>query len=342
MRWLIITQKVDQTDPVLGFFVLWLEEFYKQIGPLKVICLQKGENNLPSDIEVFSLGKEKKQSRLNYVIRFFYFLWRERKNYDQVFVHMNQEYVLLAGWWWRLTGKKIFLWRNHPAGSFLTKIAIWLANKVYCTSKQSFTAGFSKTEIMPVGINTEIFKRDNNVEKIKNSILFLGRISTIKKPDILIEALNLLDKQEVSFQSLIVGDPLPKDFLYYQSLKDRVEFLGLSDKVKFNSGIKNNETIIFYNKHEIFVNLTPSGAFDKTIFEAMACETLVVTSNLSLKGEVEDRFIFSEGDYLELVEKLKTVLSLDEKDKIEIGQKFREFCVKKHSLHLLAKKIFNV
>lgn len=51
-----------------------------------------------------------------------------------------------------------------------------------------------------------------------------------------------------------------------------------------------------YNNHEIFVNLSPSGMYDKTIFEAMACECLVLTSNLNLKGQIDERFLFAEND----------------------------------------------
>lgn len=58
MRLLIVTQKVDKNDPILGFFHRWIEEFSKHCEKLTVICLQAGEFKLPANVTVLSLGKE--------------------------------------------------------------------------------------------------------------------------------------------------------------------------------------------------------------------------------------------------------------------------------------------
>src|SRR3989344_92970 len=117
---LIVTQKVDKNDPILGFFHRWLEEFAKYFEKVTVICLEKGKCDLPQNVKVLSLGKENGRSKFKYLKNFYHFIWQERENYEVVFVHMNEEYVLLAGLPWRLLGKRISMWRNHPAGSFLT------------------------------------------------------------------------------------------------------------------------------------------------------------------------------------------------------------------------------
>src|SRR3989344_232174 len=120
MRLLIVTQKVDKKDPILGFFHRWIEEFAKNFEKVTVVCLEKGEYNLPTNVKVLSLGKEERRSKAEYISRFYRYIWQERKNYDAVFVHMNQEYVLLGWKFWKLWGKKIFLWRNHARGSLWT------------------------------------------------------------------------------------------------------------------------------------------------------------------------------------------------------------------------------
>src|SRR3989344_7151474 len=178
MKLLIITQKVDRDDPVLGFFHGWLAKFAEKFESVSVICLQKGVYDLPSNVQVFSLGKEHNSiiKKVGYIIKFYKYIFDLRHEYDSVFVHMNQEYVLLGSKLWKLLGKKVYLWRNHPYGNLLTRIAVVLSDKVFCTSKDSFTAKFNKTVLMPVGIDTEIFK-DLKMERSKNSILFLGRIA---------------------------------------------------------------------------------------------------------------------------------------------------------------------
>jgi len=59
MKLLIVTQKVDIQDDNLGFFHRWIEGFAEHYESIVVICLQKREFNLPANVRVLSLGKEK-------------------------------------------------------------------------------------------------------------------------------------------------------------------------------------------------------------------------------------------------------------------------------------------
>ncbi len=330
MNLLIITQKVDANDPVLGFFHRWIEEFSKRCEKLTVICLQKGEYHLPGNVKVLSLGKEGGRSRLKYIFRFYKYIWRERKNYDVVFIHMNQEYVLLGWKLWRLTGKKMMLWRNHPRGNFLTDLAVLLSNKVFCTSKFSYTAKFKKTEIAPVGIDADLFKRRPEIKKLPNSVLFLGRISPIKNIDLLVDAFDSLNKEKFSFNALIVGDPVPGDERYFEFIKNKTREYGLEQKVYFRKAVSPAETVDLYNDCELFVNLTETGSMDKTIFEAMACESLVLTSNLSLEGEIDNICLYKKDR--NLAGKIKELLGLGSGAKAALGAKLRDYAIKNHSL----------
>ena len=271
MKLLIITQAVDKNNPVLGFFHRWIEEFSKNFESIVVICLEKGEYDLPSNVKVFSLGKEKGASKIKYLFNFYKHIWQEHKNYDAVFVHMNQEYVLL-GWktWW-LLGKKIYMWRNHGIGNWLTDLSALFCKKVFCTSGFSYTAKYKKTVIVPVGIDTDFFKPVEGILRKPHSILFLSRMAPVKKPDVLLEVLKILKENGVDFTASFYGDPSSKDLEYYQSLKDKTKSYGLSSCVSFYFGVSNDKTPAIYSAHDIFVNLSSSGMYDKTIFEAMMC-----------------------------------------------------------------------
>jgi len=341
MRLLIITQKVDQNDDVLGFFHGWIAEFAKHCEQVTVIALGVGEHHLPNNVRVFSLGKERGMSRLGYLFNFYRLIWHERKSYDVVFVHMNQEYVLLGGPLWKLLGKKIAMWRNHYAGSFLTRVAMTTSDKLFCTSKYSFTANSKKTTLMPVGINTELFKKGDHSTKKPHSILFLARIALSKKPHLIIEALRILKDEGVQFTADFYGNPLPQDVSYLGALKEKVKEYSLENRVSFVQGIPNRETPRVYNAHTVFINTSPSGMYDKTIFEAMACEGLVLTSNLNLKGQIDDRFLFAEDDAHDLAKKLKNLLNLDADMQEKYGKMLRNYVAEKQSLVLLACNIFN-
>ena len=101
MKLLFITQVVDKEDAVLGFVHGWLIELACIFDHIHVICLEKGSVELPANITLHSLGKEEGVSRLEYLKRFYSLVFKLRPEYDGVFVHMNSEYVILAGPLWR-------------------------------------------------------------------------------------------------------------------------------------------------------------------------------------------------------------------------------------------------
>ena len=54
-----MTQKVDKNDAILGFFHNWLLQLSPKFERIIVVCLEKGESDLPNNVRVLSLGKEK-------------------------------------------------------------------------------------------------------------------------------------------------------------------------------------------------------------------------------------------------------------------------------------------
>jgi len=96
MNLLIITQKVDRNDGVLGFFHNWIVKFAAEFDSLIVICLEKGEYDLPENVKVLSLGKENGRSRLKYTFNFFRHIIHEQKKYDAVLVHMTPIHILFG------------------------------------------------------------------------------------------------------------------------------------------------------------------------------------------------------------------------------------------------------
>lgn len=279
MRFLIVTQAVDVKDPVLGFFVQWIGELAARADSIEVICLREGTYALPGNVRVHSLGKEDGVGQLEYIRRFYRYIWNLRHDYDAVFVHMNEEYILLGGIPWRLWKKGVFMWRNHYAGSWRTRLAAVLCQKIFCTSRHSYTARFKKTVLMPVGIDVEKFGEDAAVVREPRSILFLARIAPSKRPEMFIDALGDVLARGISFTASMYGSPLPEDVSYYESLYTRAESQGLHDRLRFYDGIPNDAAPAVYHAHDLFVNCSPSGMFDKTLFEAAACGCRVIAAS---------------------------------------------------------------
>lgn len=336
MKLLFITQKIDENDDVLGFVHGWLAEFSSHFSSIKGLCLYKGSHHLPDNVSVVSLGKENEVSRLTYITRFYSFIWNERKSYDAVFVHMNVEYILLGSLFWRLTGKRVVLWYNHTYGDWKGRLAMKLANKVCHTSPYAFTAGTSKSVIMPAGINTRQFAfAENNKEA--RSILYIGRIARVKKVDLFVRALRLLHEKGIDFMLHLYGKA--DDVQYKKELDELALPLVESSKLQFCGSVANKDASEIFARHQVSVNLTPAGNFDKTVLESMACGCIPVVSSKAFVGIVSPECITEEDNPEKLAEKIQYILALPESRKIEMRKEMRSKVEREHGLGVLAEKI---
>ncbi len=321
MRLLICAQAVDQNDPTMGFFLTWIEALSKQFEQVTVLCLRRGTYSLPPNVQVVWLG----ESRIMRAVRLVREAWRLRAQYDAVFVHQGQEFIVSAGWLWVLLHKPVYMWRNHFAGSVVTDFAAMWCRTIFCTSTHSYTAKYKKTMLMPVGVDTERFKPTG--ERTPGSVLFFARMSPSKYPETLVAALKQLTKEGIQYSATFVGSPLPKYARYYESVKETAKELG--SRVQFIAGIPNDQAPALYSAHQVFVNCSPSGMYDKTIFEAAAsgCQSLAMSDDWrKLAGE--EYYFKDEAD---LAEKLKVMLARPEATLRPI--------VESHSLSVLAGRL---
>ena len=106
--------------------------------------------------------------------------------------------------------------------------------------------------------------------------------------------------------------------------------------------VANYKTPEFYSQSEIYVNLTPSGSFDKTIVEAMACESIPIVCNESLKGFLPNFLIFEEGSIEDLKQKIVYIFDMDTDAKFKLGKSLRSLAIEHHSLDGLVNKLLDV
>lgn len=337
MKILVITQAVDVHNTTLGFFTRWLEEFSVRFESVTVVCLYEGEHNLPKNVRVHSLGKEKGNSRLKYITTFFTHIWELRNEYDVVFVHMNQEYIVLGGLLWKILGKEIFFWRNHPYGNMWTRIAVCFSNQVFCTADKSFTARYKKATVMPAGVDTKVFTNDTTVQKEKGSLLVFGRIAPVKRVEKAIDITASLLAEGVGVELSVVGDALPRDHTYVEDLKKRVSGAHIGPQVAFVRGVDFVNAPKTFQNHEISLNFTESGSFDKTVIEALACGTKVLVSNTSMKSLLPEGS-YTTGERDDILEKIKILLSLDLSAEETYQAEAKKF-VESHSLSKLMDEL---
>jgi glycosyltransferase involved in cell wall biosynthesis len=341
-RLLIITQSIDTHDPVLGFFHQWVAKLAPHYTSITVLCLKKGAFTLPHHVRVVSLGKEESVSRLVYLYRFFKEICRY-KAYDSVFVHMNEEYVLLGGVLWRLFGKHVTLWRNHKQGTWRTRLAVLLVHKVFFTSFSSYTARFKKGVQMPVGVDTE-HVLPVSVERVPQSIVYLGRISPIKNIECLIDAVKILSERGIVYCLDIYGPEI--DPVYSAFLQDRITRYGIAKNVSFCGVVTPERVSDVYSKYAVCVNMTPSGSFDKTIFESVLCRVFPVVANTSIEIYISSEFrsyvLFDGQSPQSLADTLEKVFVLDEQQRRHVIDTLIQVIKQQHSLDTLVTKLIQI
>ncbi|TSC88937.1 MAG: hypothetical protein G01um10142_559 [Parcubacteria group bacterium Gr01-1014_2] len=172
---LIITQKVDENDDLLGFFVGWLREFSKKFDKIFVITLGKGEYNLPANVFIYSLGKERGSNKISRFFNFYKLLFKLVPKSKGIFSHMSPIFAISSWPVAFLFGKKVFLWYLHRSLTFRLKIAEKLCSKILTADKGSLTIKSRKIIELGHGIDIEKFRtrRDWN-DTLENFIEFAG------------------------------------------------------------------------------------------------------------------------------------------------------------------------
>ena len=358
MRILMITRKVDRYDPLAGFAYGWVKKIAQNLTQLDVLCLEKGDiTGLPENVKIYSLGKEKKNSRLKRFLKFQSLALKLVPKSDGVFCHMNPEYTIAIAPYAKLFRKKIISWYTHGTVSPKLKLMERLANQILTASRESFRLDSKKVIVTGHGIDTEFFHPPKPGQETITKfylagreagelatfkILTIGRISPTKDYESLIKAIDILvnDKKVKGLKAHIIGGPgLPEQKVYLENLRKMVEATKLQSVISFLGAISNIETVGHYQDANLFVNLSHTGSVDKAVLEAMSCGTLILTSNEAFKEIVGEEFIVDQNNPKKLAESIEWAMTLPEERVKEIKERLRNEVVTNHDLNNLAKKI---
>lgn len=271
MKLLVVTQVVDQEDSILGFFVRWIEEFATYCEHIEVVCLKEGRYSLPTNVRVHSLGKEGGISRAKYPLNFYRYVWGLRHNYDAVFVHMNPEYIVLGGFFWRLWNKRVALWYTHKSVNLKLRIAIAFADVIFTASRESFRLQSKKVHILGHGIDTNFFSPDTSIMR-GDWILSVGRLMPSKRHDLAIQK--------------AVQDGVVLRIIGEGPERARLEALAntLHAKVQFLGALTQSQLRDEYRRAAYLIHTSETGSLDKVVLEALACGLPVRTNDPALKA----------------------------------------------------------
>jgi glycosyltransferase involved in cell wall biosynthesis len=329
-RLFLATQVLDEDDPVLGFFCRWVDALAARSDSVVVTCLRRGRYAPPGNVRVVSLGKGEGRAlpgflqKLRYAARFKIAAWRERKNYDAVLVHMNPEYLVLAGVIWRLLRRPAFLWYTHKNVDLKLRLAVALARGVFSASAESFRLATPKLRVMGHGIDGEVYSPGSRSwgSGVAGTS---GRVSATKRTREIIEA-----ALAAGYRVRVAGGPATADDEpYYAGLvaefaaEPRVEILGPLPPAAIPE---------FLRSLDVFVNLSQTGSLDKAVLEAAACGAAVVTSNPAFRAAPGEVFL-EESDVASVAAAIRRAASAAPSTSL------REWVIREHDLGRLADRL---
>lgn len=350
MRLLWFNIATDADDPFLGFASHWVSKVAERVEAVDVLTMRAGRIEAPANVRVLSVGKEKGYSEPRRAIEFYRILRRlvTQHRYDACFSHMIQVFAIMASPVLRLKRIPIVLWYAHGNVPLDLRVAARLVDSMVTSSEDGLRIPSPKRHIIGQGIETDHFapaagQRDPDRPF---TILSVGRLSRIKRVELLIEAVARLRQThpDSAVVARIVGGPLTeKDRGYVAELKQQVEEQHVQDAVIFEGSVPFQQIAPYYQQADCFVDMGATGSLDKTVLEAMSCAVPVVATPVfrSVLGEDLAAIWSIDWDADLVYDRVLRVLTMSADARRALGTALRGIVIRDHSLTHLCDNILH-
>jgi glycosyltransferase involved in cell wall biosynthesis len=350
MRLLLFNLVTDADDPILGFTTLWIGALAKRVEFIHVVTMRVGTLDVPPNVKVHSLGKEKGYSEPRRLWEFYKILALILRDdrVDVCFSHMNPLFTVLAGPVLKIRKIPIITWYAHAKVTRILRIAHWLSDRMVSSLSTAYPYKHDKLIQVGQGIDTSLFYPDAGITReARPVILCVGRLSPVKDHSTLIKAVGLLRQTwSEAFRVIILGAAATAgDDAYMRSLHQQVKELGLEDIVSFEPPVSLKRLPAWYRRASVYVNMTPTGSGDKVAWEAMGCGVLCIVANEGFKdtlGIYADRCVYDYGNAESLTERLKWALSLPQSERAWIGAYLGKRMETMHGLDRLSQRLVTI
>ena len=192
----------------------------------------------------------------------------------------------------------------------------------------------SAQKLIPLGIDTEYYspKGFQKTPSNKFQIVSVANLVEVKGIEVLIEAVELLKDDEIEVK--IVGDTRSD---YAQNLIKSIESKGQQNQIKFLG--KKPDVRSYLVNSDVYViptlNKGRKEGMPMALVEAMCMATPTLGSDISGINYVLKDFpdlLFEASNAQILAEKIKALNSQTQQERILLGEKLREYCVKNFTM----------
>ena len=344
---LLFNLVTDRNDAILGFTTEWITALAPFFEKIFVVTMTKGVVEVPSNVLVYSVGKELGLSEFSRVIRFYQIVRKivSREDIDVCFVHMISIFAILFFPFALLYRIPVLLWYCHTATSRTLRIAHRMVDRVVTCSAQGFRLPSRKVKIIGHGINTDIFKPFVGSSTCNTfRLLTVGRLSPIKRCDVLIQAIQetiASGPRDISFT--IVGGPERSDTAEYEAyLKQMVSDGKLDSIITFRGPVPFHAVPPVYQEADLFLHACNTGGIDKAALEAMSSGCMVLSSNPAFKtifGELAGLLFVPENDPKQFAAHINKIRSMPLEERRALGSRLRQIVIDNHSLKRLTMQL---
>ena len=339
MKLVVITQRVDPHDPVLGATVAKLRALAARVDELVVLALRVSDADLPDNVRVRSFDAPGPALK---AVRLLAALAPELRGRPvAVLAHMAPVYALVASTVTRPLRVPLLLWFTHWRASRTLQLAERVSTRVLSVNARSFPLASRKLVETGHGIEVPDLRPPSRPSDGTLRLLALGRTSPAKGLEVLLDAVQLLDDVPVCAElrgpSLTVEEQRHRTVLAARIAAERLE-----DRIELGGSVDQSDVGSLYEQSDVLVNNMRAGALDKVVFEAAAAGLPVIVASdgfASLVDGVGAPLRFRQDDAAELAARVRRLYELGPSARAAIGAELRERVQASHSVEHWADQV---
>lgn len=310
----------------------WVNEFAKHFDVVRVYAVHSDGSSRPStNVHVYDLGGGSVPKRIVSATRLLISSIRILSQRGSPFVlyHMFPTPAIVLGPILKLRRTPQMLWYSHSSSTFILKLANKFVDYVATPTTNSFPIPSNKVHIVGHGIpGTTSNSEGVNQHKLRKAdVLYVGRVSPIKKLEVLIEALSQTDSK---LNIVVVG---PVTDLAYQEKIRRLS-AKLNIEITFFGPIPFNEVGDLMANYSFFYSGNPK-TLDKASVQAAIAGCFVLSEEAPVLRAVGMMKLWNSIGFTSspiLADQIRVLSSLDKRHSFELREDLKVLAYEQNRL----------
>jgi hypothetical protein len=312
---LMLTPALDESDPMLGFAIGWVNALAHLVPHVTAVGLRSGATPALAG-NVIAIGLDRPAAPRGVVAARLARI-AARSEADACLVHMNWPMLLAAGPSLRARGTRTALWWAHGAVPAGLRVAEKFAHLLLTSADGACRIGGAKRRVLGQGIDVARFTPAAREPDCPFTVLTAGRIAPVKRLDLVQRAC-----AQAGVRLRIVGP-------------------GVLPGIAAEPPVPHAAMPALLRGVHAFATAGATGSPDKAALEAMACGLPVVALGEGLRGALPADLAAPVivPDEAAMAARLAALASMGEAERRAFGALLREVVMQRHALDALAGRI---